>query len=91
MSYTSSTPDGKSGKTPASFNIDNSLTTKGLSDWFCCLTLESGNIPSVILKSDEQMAKEAEARAQQQQAQGMQEAALNMSEVIKNTGINNNA
>ena len=55
------------------------------------MTLESGNIPSVILKSDEQMAKEAEARAQQQQAQGMQEAALNMSEVIKNTGINNNA
>jgi hypothetical protein len=50
------------------------------------MTLERGNIPSVILKSDEQMAKEAEARAQQQQAQGMQEAALNMSEVIKNTG-----
>jgi hypothetical protein len=55
------------------------------------MALESGNIPSVILKSDEQMDKEAEARAQQQQAQGMQEAALNMSEVIKNTGINNNA
>jgi hypothetical protein len=40
-----------------------------------------------VLKSDEQVAKEAEAKAQQQQEQGAQEAALNVSQIIKNTGM----
>jgi hypothetical protein len=40
-----------------------------------------------VLKSDEQVAKEAEAKAQQQQEQGAQEAALNASQIIKNTGM----
>jgi hypothetical protein len=34
------------------------------------MALTAANIPSVVLKSDEQVAKEAEAKAQQQQEQG---------------------
>jgi hypothetical protein len=49
------------------------------------MALTAANIPSVVLKSDEQVAKEAEAKAQQQQEQGAQEAALNASQIIKNT------
>jgi regulator of protease activity HflC (stomatin/prohibitin superfamily) len=51
------------------------------------MALEDGNIPTTILKSDEQMAKEAEQRAQQQQAQSAQEGALAASQIIKNTGM----
>jgi hypothetical protein len=51
------------------------------------MALTAANIPSVVLKSDEQVAKEAEAKAQQQQEQGAQEAALNVSQIIKNTGM----
>ena len=65
---------------PDAFNvIDMAKLTK--------MALTAANIPSVVLKSDEQVAKEAEAKAQQQQEQGAQEAALNASQIIKNTGM----
>jgi hypothetical protein len=51
------------------------------------MALDAANIPSIVLKSDEQVAKESEAKAQQQQQQGAQEAALNVSQIIKNTGM----
>jgi hypothetical protein len=65
---------------PDAFNIiDMNKLTK--------MALDAANIPSIVLKSDEQVAKESEAKAQQQQEQGAQEAALNVSQIIKNTGM----